>query len=237
MKHLPRILMVIGALSLLGLFVFPLWRIVLEAPQYPGGVTMYIWINKLGGDGPGTLQNVNILNHYVGMKHIEPDSISELQYFPYIVIGLVVLGLIAAFTNRRWLFLSWVVLLVLLGAAGVYDFYLWEYDYGHNLSPEAPIKIPEASFQPPLVGRKVILNFVATSLPHTGAIFVALAMFFGLGAWWLKGRRQPKSVEEVPEGSQPSGDTISEATVTAGKRSSMVNLALLAGLLAGLGFY
>ncbi len=189
MKQLPRILMAVAALSLLGLFAFPLWRITLQAPQYPDGVTMYIYVNKLGGDSPGTLQNINILNHYVGMKYIEEDAIPELQYFPYIIIGLVVLGLGVALAGRRRLMLGWLVSLAVLGAAGIYDFYLWEYDYGHNLSPNAPIVIPDASFQPPLIGTKIILNFVATSMPHTGAIFIGLAMLLSAAAWWLKGRK------------------------------------------------
>ena len=92
MKQLPRIFMFIAALGLLTLFLFPMWRITLIAPQYPKGISMYIYINKIGGDTPGTLQNINILNHYVGMKYIEPDAIPELKYFPYIVLGMVGLG-------------------------------------------------------------------------------------------------------------------------------------------------
>lgn len=178
--------MIMAALALLALFVFPLWRITLLAPQYPDGVTMYIWINKIGGETPGTLQNINILNHYVGMKYIEPDAIPELKYFPYVVMGLVFLGIVAALTNSRKVFLSWTILLIALGAIGIYDFYLWEYDYGHNLSPTAPIKIPEASFQPPLIGTKVILNFIAKSYPHTGGFFAGLSIVLGLAAWYLK---------------------------------------------------
>ena len=86
---------------------------------------MYIWINKIGGDTPGTLQNINILNHYVGMKYIEPDSIPELKYFPYVIMALSALGLIAAIVNKKWLYLSWTVLLIVLAALGIYDFYLW----------------------------------------------------------------------------------------------------------------
>lgn len=186
MKQLPRILMILAAASLLTLFVFPMWKIVLYAPQYPDGVEMYIWINKISGTSPGTLQNVNILNHYVGMKFIEPDSIPELQYFQYIIMGMIVLGFIAALSNRKGLFLAWTVLLVLICILGMYDFYLWEYDYGHNLSATAPIKIPDASFQPPLFGSKVILNFVAVSLPHIAGYFVGLSILLGFSAWWFK---------------------------------------------------
>ena len=92
MRHLPKIIFIVGAIALLGTFLSPIWRITLEAPQYPQGVTMYIWINKIGGSERGTLQNINILNHYVGMKMIEPESIPELKYFPKVIIGMAVLA-------------------------------------------------------------------------------------------------------------------------------------------------
>lgn len=186
MKTLPRILMLTAVASLLMLFLFPMWRITLFAPQYPDGVTMYIWINQITGETPGTLQNINILNHYVGMKYIEPDAIPELVYFPYVIMALAALGLLAALLNKGWGYLSWVILFVILAALGMYDFYLWEYDYGHNLSPTAPIKIPGASFQPPLFGTKDILNFVAQSYPHTGGYFAGLAALLAAAAWWVK---------------------------------------------------
>lgn len=180
--------MLLGALSLLALFVWPMWKIVLYAPQYPKGVEMHIYIDKIGGKEPGTLQNINILNHYVGMKNIDPDSIPELKYFPYIIMAMIGLGVVAALINRAWAFLGWAVLMSLLSIAGMYDFYLWEYDYGHNLSPEAPIKIPEASFQPPLIGYKEILNFTAVSLPHIAGYFAGAGILLGYVAWWLKRR-------------------------------------------------
>jgi copper chaperone NosL len=185
MKQLPRLVMLIAALSLLSLFVWPMWQIVLYAPQYPTGVEMHIWINKIGGKEPGVLQNINILNHYVGMKFIEPDSIPELKYFQFVIIGMAVLGVIVAIINRRWLFLSWAILITLLAIAGIYDFYLWEYDYGHNISSDAPIKIPGASFQPPLIGYKQILNFDAVSLPHIAGYFTGAGIVLAYLAWWL----------------------------------------------------
>ena len=180
--------MTLAALGLLTLFLFPMWRITLIAPQYPDGITMLIWINKIGGETASTIQNINILNHYVGMKYIEPDAIPELKYFPYIVIGMVFLGLVAAASNKRKLFLAWGIVMVLLAAGGIYDFYLWEYDYGHNLSDTAPIKIPGASFQPPIIGSKLILNFTAISMPHISGYLAGLSIFFAFAAWWLKSK-------------------------------------------------
>lgn len=186
-KHLPRILMILAGLCLLALFVFPMWRITLIAAQYPEGVTMYIWINKLGGETPSTIQNINILNHYVGMKFIEEDSFPELTYFPYIVAAMSALAAGFGLINNRKLFLFWTILMCVLAIAGIYDFYLWEYAYGHDLSPTAPIKVPGASFQPPLIGSKKIINFVAKSYPHTGGYFAGFSIVLSIGAWYLKG--------------------------------------------------
>jgi copper chaperone NosL len=189
MRSIPRLLMILAGLLLIFLFLFPIWRITLIAPQYPQGVTMYIWINKITGDSPGILQNINILNHYVGMKFIVPDSIPELRYFPFIIAAMAVMAIIFAIINKRWLFLSWVVLFIVLGILGVYDFYRWEYDYGHNLSPTAPIKVPGMAYQPPLFGVKMLLNFRASSFPHWGSLFYALSVLAGIFAFWFNKKK------------------------------------------------
>lgn len=181
--------MFLAVLLLCGLFVLPMWRITLFAPQYPDGVTMYIHIDQITGDTPGTLQNINILNHYVGMKYIEPESIPELQYFPYIIMAMTALGIIALLINKKWSYFGWGILMVLLAIAGIYDFYLWEYDYGHSLSDDAPIKIPGASFQPPVFGTKDILNFVAQSYPSLGGIGAGLSIFLAFVAGWFKWKK------------------------------------------------
>lgn len=196
MKNLPKILFFLAAASLLMLFVFPMWQITLIAPQYPDGVTMYIWINKITGSSEGTLQNINILNHYVGMKYIEPDSIPELKYFQYIVGAMALIGMGLAFTGRKSLWLVWLAVLAVLCAAGLYDFYLWEYDYGHNLSPTAPIKIPGMAYQPPLIGNKLLLNFLAKSWPYIGGWFIGVSFLLGgLAAWFQK--KNPLKNEKI----------------------------------------
>ncbi|NNC95235.1 MAG: hypothetical protein HKN92_06695 [Chitinophagales bacterium] len=190
MKNIiPRILMLMSGLLLVSLFFFPMWNITLYAPQYPGGVAMYIWINKISGDTPATLQNINILNHYVGMKYIVPESIPELKYFPYIIYGMIALAVLFSIINIRPLYLFWGLLMIALAVAGLYDFYLWEYDYGHNLDPKAPIKIPEASFQPPLIGKKHIVNFIATSYPALSGYLAGLSIPVAFAAWWFKGKK------------------------------------------------
>lgn len=183
---MSRMVFGVGVLFLVLLFLFPIWSITLTAPQYPDGINMYIWINKITGDTESTLQNVNILNHYIGMKYIEPDSIKELTYFPFVIISMIVLGIIITLINKGWLKISWILLIIIFGIAGIYDFYLWEYDYGHNLSPTAPIKIPNMVYQPPLFGEKMLLNFKSESYPHLGSLWLALSIVLGLVSLFIQ---------------------------------------------------
>ncbi len=180
MNWKPRLLFIIVSLLLLSVYIWPIWEITLYAPQYPDGVHMYIYVDKIGGSTPGTLQNVNILNHYIGMKKIEPDSIPELRYMPIIVFIFVLFGLLAAWLNNKMVYLVWTVAFIITLLIGFYDFYLWEYDYGHDLDPNAPMKFEGASFQPPLIGKKEIITFTAYSLPQTAGYFVMLAALISI---------------------------------------------------------
>ena len=189
MQFKSNILFIIGALLPLMLFFFPMWQIQLEAPQFMEPLRLYIWINKLSGGTESTLQSINILNHYVGMAKIKPDMFWELDVFPWIVGGMSALGVIFGFVGNKNLFLFWSILWVILSIAGIYDFYLWEYQYGHNLDPTAPINIPGQNYQPPLIGGKTILNFYAFSAPAIGSIYLGLGILFGFISYWLKKKK------------------------------------------------
>lgn len=184
MKQKNRILVIIASLLLTGVYLFPIWDIELQAPQYPEGMGMKIWVNNVAGYDSNDLQNINKLNEYVGMKPIEPDAIPELVYMPYIFGFLIVTGLaVAVWGTRPWL-LVWLVLFVLLAIVGMVDFYLWEYDYGHDLDPDAVIKVPGQTYQPPLIGSKKMMNITATSLPDIGFYLSVASMGLAGLAWW-----------------------------------------------------
>mgnify|MGYP001218686980 CR=1 FL=1 len=170
-----RIAVAVAALALLAVLVLPLWRIDLEAPQYPEGLGMEIRVNTIVGVKPNDLNNINNLNHYIGMKVIRPEDFPELRFMPLLVAGLSGMGLVVAATGRRRLLYVWVALLVLCAVAGLADFYRWSYDYGHNLDHErAIIKVPGMTYQPPLIGSKQLLNFRAHSWPGSGG-WIAIA--------------------------------------------------------------
>ncbi len=176
MNRYSRVLILLGALSMSLLFFFPMWKIYLQAPQYPEGLEMHIWVNKIGGNTDYTLQNFNILNHYIGMHPIDADAFAELKIMPYIVSGLIVSGLLVALFKNKYLMAGWLCLLIIAGIAGLTDFYLWLVKFGTNLDPNAPIKIPGMTYIPPLIGPKQLLNFHALSLPALGSLGLAIPM-------------------------------------------------------------
>jgi len=165
MSRRSRILFAVASLLLLTTFVAPLWHIDLKAPQYPEGLGMYIWSNQITGQKPHDLDNINRLNHYIGMKEILPEAIPELRWMPQIIGVLVVTGLLVAGWGRRVGLYVWTSLFLIAALVGLADFWRWNYDYGHNLKPDAAIKIPGMSYQPPLIGTKQLLNFRTTALP------------------------------------------------------------------------
>jgi len=173
LQPISRVFIALAAVLMVSAYFLPLWQILMWAPQYPEGLEMDIWINDIKGD----VKIISALNHYIGMKHIEVAMFPEFQYMGYIVGSLIGFGLLTALLNKRALLWSYVILLVATGIAALVDFYLWGYDYGHNLDPTAPIVVPGMSYQPPLIGTKQLLNFTAFSGPDVGGwIFVVSAL-------------------------------------------------------------
>lgn len=177
-SNTSKILLAISSLLLLIAIFLPIWRIDLWAPQYPEGLSMYIWLNKLSGD----VATISGLNHYIGMARIEENMFPEFKFLVYIVVFFAIVAAIGAISgSRKWLW-AFVILLVLGGIGGLADFYNWSYNYGHNLDPHAPIKVPGMTYQPPLLGYKALLNFGAYSIPAIGGWLFLGAGILSIGA-------------------------------------------------------
>jgi hypothetical protein len=168
-----RIALALLVIPLLLSFGEPLWRISMEAPQYPGGLQLDIYAYKVeGGNGGQHLQEINTLNHYIGMRTLDREALSDLDWIPFALGGLAIFALrIAAIGNISGLIDVFVVTsYVSLFAFGrfVYTLYL----FGHNLNPHAPVKVP--GFMPAVLGSKQIANFTTHSWPHLGSGLLAL---------------------------------------------------------------
>lgn len=195
-----QLYMLVGAILLGGLFLWPMWNITLEAPQYPDAIGMDIHINKFEDANPNDIKNINIMNHYVGMKDI-PETIPEFSIFPKVAIGMIILGIIIAFVGKRSLYISWFAIMMVLGTIAMYDFYKWEYEYGHDLKENAAIKFTDEdgqpmAYQPPLIGAKMILNFRAISMPRLGAYLMFLGMALSVLAF-IKSKKERVNIHAV----------------------------------------
>lgn len=162
---ISQIILVVAALIMIGVYYVPFWKIEMWAPQYPEWLQMKIWVNKLSGD----IDIINGLNHYIGMKYIKVVMFPEFKIMPYILGSLIAIGVISALIGRKFMVWAFFIALAIVGIAGITDYYLWGYDYGHNLDPTAAIIVPGMVYQPPLIGTKELLNFIAYSAPDIGA--------------------------------------------------------------------
>lgn len=190
MTRAARLVTALAALLLGALYITPLWSIQLFAPQYPEGLGLKIWVDRIAGAAPQDLESINNLNHYIGMRRIVPADIPEMRLMPWILAGLIGLGLVAALAGRRRLVLGWLGVLAAGALVGLADFWKWGYEYGHDLSPDAIIKIPGMTYQPPVIGNKQLLNFSASSWPDLGAWIAVLAVAAALAALLYDHRRR-----------------------------------------------
>lgn len=189
LHRLTRLLIAAATLTLIATYYLPLWQIQLWAPQYPEGLLMHIWLYKISGD----FDIINGLNHYIGMRTIHAEMFPEFRFMGWLVAGFIVVGLVPAATGRRRWLHGYAILLCLAGLSGMADYYRWGYDYGHNLDPHAAINVPGMTYQPPLLGYKNLLNFVAYSGPAVGGwIFIGVGVIaVALSAWEYWRNRRP----------------------------------------------
>lgn len=161
-----------GVLLVIALF-FPLWKITMFANQFPEGLRLSIYAHQLvGGNGGTDLQGINILNHYIGMREIHAADFVEMKFIPFVLGIFLLLGLRTVVFARVG---NVVDLLVLFGYFSVFSlatFAYRMYSYGHQLSPEAPIKVP--AFTPPIFGHQRIANFDVYSYPGPGSVLLLL---------------------------------------------------------------
>ena len=194
---MSRLLLFICGLGLLAVLFVPMWRIDLQAPQYPEGLRLLIFANKLAGN----VDIINGLNHYIGMKTLHANDFVEFKVLPGIIVFFAALFIIAAIAaKRRWMNIL-CILFVAFGVFAMVDFWRWEYAYGHDLNPEAAIIVPGMAYQPPLIGFKQLLNFGAYSMPDIGGwIFVAVGVvLLGLVIYeWRRTRQAATSKSTLP---------------------------------------
>lgn len=189
---ISRIMLLFAAMMLVGSVHVPIWQIDLDAPQYPEGLRLLIYADEIGGD----VEIINGLNHYIGMKTLHTDDFFEFTILPYILYAFAGLSLLVMLIGKRSLLYALLITFALFGIVSMVDFWRWEYNYGHNLDPNAAIIVPGMAYQPPLIGFKQLLNFGAYSMPTVGGwllvgsgLLFFIASFYESGLWKRFGKK------------------------------------------------
>jgi copper chaperone NosL len=186
--------LVIAAAVLLGsIYLLPLWNLTMFAPQYPDGLRMDIYSYKLEGGRAGQdIKEINLLNHYIGMKDLVTEDFTEFKWMPFVVGALGLLFLRAAVHGRMMDLVDVTVIYLYFAGFALWSFGYKLYSYGHNLAPTAAVKVP--SFMPPLFGYKQLANFEVYSYPAAASYMLGLVVLLLVTAVFLAWRDDEPAV-------------------------------------------
>jgi hypothetical protein len=175
---LPTAILMAGALLLVVSMFLPYWRMTLHAPQYPKGLTVELYVNRMAGD----VAEIDGLNHYIGMPRLEEAAEFERSFAIIAVSSLALLLLAAVFIQNWWAGLLSLPV-VLYPAIFLADLYFWLYRFGHDLDPKAPLSTSIKPFTPAILGEGRVGQFSTTASLEAGfllAVAAALVVLVGL---------------------------------------------------------
>jgi hypothetical protein len=186
-----RLFLLVGLLLLMGSYWAPLWRIKLVAPQYEEGLTLdiYAWKIQGGGLNGNDLNEINNLNHYIGMKPLAEADFFEMRWMPFIIGAFVIYTLRAAVFGMMRYVVDLFALFSYFGAFSLGSFVYRMWQYGHQLDPKAPVHIKP--FTPVIFGTQQIANFQQSSFPQVATWLLAGYVVCMLAAMWFSRKDTP----------------------------------------------
>lgn len=188
--HLPNILLGIAAILLLASMFFPYWKMTLKAPQYPGGLSIEVYVNRMTGD----VREIDGLNHYIGMWPLGEAAELERAVSLVAVAILVLLVLAAIFIHSPWALLL-AVPAILWPFIFIGDMYYWMRHFGLNLDPTAPLSSSIKPFVPPILGSGMVGQFETVATFQIGLWMAFLAVALILAGLFYQRRAYKPLVE------------------------------------------
>jgi copper chaperone NosL len=183
----PRVLLVVALLCLVPTYVSPLYNMTMFAPQYQEGLRLDIYSYKLqGGHDNQDVKEINVLNHYIGMKDLVTEDFTEFKWLPFVIGILGLLFLRSAVLGKVSHLVDVTVLYLYFGLFALWSFGYKMYQYGHQLDPKAAVRVEP--FMPPLFGFKKLANFEVYSYPQLGSYALGAAALLLLAALVLAWR-------------------------------------------------
>lgn len=207
-------LAVLGVVLVASAWVLPLWTATLHAPQYPGGLATIAYGSKVAGD----LNEINALNHYVGLGVFDPSDVPEMRLWP-LALGLAIIAaMVAALVRRGWVRRSMLAYLWTLpvGVLAVIQFRL--HQFGQAIEPGAAFRLDP--FTPWVIGRTTVWNFETWAWPGAGllALLAAAAVITGgvrLLERWQLAQAAPSDEESEPDDDRGPGRMTAVALLVA----------------------
>ena len=192
---LPSSFLAVAAMLLLISLFQPYWRMILHAPQYPKGLTVHAYLNRLDGD----VAEIDGLNHYIGMRKLDDAAKleRELSIMAVVAVSMLVLGAIFIHNRRA----AWLALPAVLFPAGfLIDLHLWLAHFGRTLDPHAPLSSSIKPFTPPVLGTGFVGQFSTVATPDVGLILAFVASAVIVVGLWLHRRAYKPLVDAAMRG-------------------------------------
>jgi hypothetical protein len=167
---LPTLFIGAAGLLLMVSILLPYWHLRLNAPQYPKGLYVHAYLNRLEGD----VGEIDGLNHYIGMRPLAEAATLERSLSIIAVAALALLLLGAVFIHNRWAALLCLPA-VLYPAIFLGDLQFWLASFGTNLDPKAPLSSSIEPFVPPVLGEGFVGQFSTVASPGIGLILATVA--------------------------------------------------------------
>ncbi len=195
--RLPSLLLAFAALLLLLSIYFPYWKMTLMAPQYPGGLEVQVYVNRMTGD----VDEIDGLNHYIGMRPLDEAAQLERSVSIAAITMLALLLLAAIFIHTRYAALL-ALPAVLMPYLFLADMYFWMRNFGLNLDPTAPLSGAIEPFVPPIWGEGVVGQFRTVAEFQIGIFMAFIAGFIIIAGLYYHRRAYKPLVERMMEKAQ-----------------------------------
>lgn len=177
---LPSALMMVAALLLIISMFLPYWSMRMEAPQYPKGLTVNVYVNRLEGD----MQEIDALNHYLGMPELDEGGRFERSISVASIVTLGLLLMAGVFVHNQWAGILAVPAL-LFPLVFVADLWWILYRYGHSIDPTSALGSAVEPFTPPLIGRGAVAQFATVGQFEIGFYLALVAVAVLLAGLWF----------------------------------------------------
>ena len=198
--RLPALLLAAAAAALLLSLFRPYWQITMFAPQYPNGLTVTSYVNHVGG----RVDEVNILNQYIGMKPLEAAAKYEKAMAVPMIVAMALLVIAAVKIHSP--FAAWLALpAILYPLIFLADLQFWLANFGLHLDPHAPLNMSVKPFVPHVLGVGYVGQFKSVALPCSGLILAMFATVLILTGLWLQ-RRAYKPLRDRQLAASPKGE-------------------------------